>query len=115
MCGQRFGKGRTATSLTFVKVDANGVDRNQRGSFLREARRIKWNLRDVETHGYALGSKKEGHCWFWFKNFDRITVNPWQHDSTNRIRKEGHHIGVGRIGGVNMHTNWLMIRAGHRL
>ena len=42
-------------------------------------------------------------------------MNPWQWYKIKLIRKVGHQVGVKEIGGVELQTNWSMIRVEHRL
>ena len=92
-----------------------GAESNQGDNFLQQARRRKWKLNEVETHGDGLEEKTEGHVRFWFENYDGIPVDPWQRDKINRIRKVGRQLKVDSLGGVELQTNWALVRAEHRL
>ena len=92
-----------------------GAESNQGDSFLQQARRRKWKLSEVETHGDGLEEKAEGHVRFWFENYDGIPVDPWQRDKINHIRKVGRQLKVDSLGGVELQTNWALVRAEHRL
>ena len=70
---------------------------------------------EIETHGDELGTKPEGHTRFWFENYDGIPVSPWKRDKISRIRKVGRQLEVDGLGGVELQTNWSMVRAEQRL